>query len=379
MSALFDEVRTTISVDQTPILALHNGVVDQVVVHSIDTYDLAARLKRGEQRFRASSISLRLGGGGINFALSASAIGHPNVAFAGFLDNLAFDLLQKLKERYSLDLECLRLPSEERTNVVFEPCGLTGRSAGKGNFLFGVKSSEYDFAPLLDIIRSRAIPADGWIASCSFNPDISLPLLGRTANYILDSGYSSERSERKYASKLIDDLRKKKHLLKTVILAANEAEVIKIAEEFGGVYRSRFDAAKFIVDTILQESGVSVLMLLHTSRYSSLIYPGQIDVWAVPAYALDSSQILRLTNAGDTMLGAFAAAYGATKDPKSSILFSHAAVACRLRYDELPTREKFDEFVSRHSLREGKIPGATVVVPTSVSKACSALRKAARV
>ena len=368
MQALFDEVRTAISESQTPILALHNGVVDQVVVHSLDPIDLATRLKHGEQRFRARSISARLGGGGINFALSASAIGHRNVVFAGFLDDSALDLLNKLKDRYSLDLECNRLTSEERTNVVFEPRGLSGRSEGKGNFLFGVKSSEYDFSPLLDMIRSMDLPHDGWIASCSFNPDISLPVLGLTANYILDSGYSSERSERKYASKLVDDLRKKKDTLKTVILAANEAEVVKIAKEFGGAYQSRFAAAKFIVDKILEQSGVAVLMLLHTSRYSALISPGQHDVWAVPAYVLESSEILRLTNAGDTMLGAFAASYEATKDPSASILFSHAAVACRLTSDELPTKDKFDEFVFRHRLREDKIRGARTVIPTSLRR-----------
>jgi sugar/nucleoside kinase (ribokinase family) len=343
METLFSGIRDQIETGSNRIFAFHNGVVDVVYQVPLTKREYLQKLALDEQRFDGKK-SVRIGGGGINFALSAASSGSPGIAFVGFLDAEAFALIEEIKRKNGIDFPVVYSETRPRRNTILE--------LKDQNLLYhDPDSSEADPKEMIAKLALLSPRDSDWIASCSLYPHMTFPLLDYSRRIFIDSGYGYPRREKMLMTSLLAALREKR--LSEVIIAANETEVQNISEELGKSKGGALEKAYFAASKMSAGSGNAVKILLHTSNYSSLIEPDS-SPWIVPS--LDISAVRR-TNAGDTFAGAFMAAYDATKSPEHSCFFANAASAKRLATDEFASKENMRDFLRRSRIREIRMSG----------------------
>ena len=102
MEDLFSDIRDQVEKGSNRIFAFHNAVVDAVYAVPLTKREYIEKLLRGEQRFDGKK-STRIGGGGINFALSAASSGYPGMTFVGFMDAEALALVEEIKRKGGID------------------------------------------------------------------------------------------------------------------------------------------------------------------------------------------------------------------------------------------------------------------------------------
>jgi sugar/nucleoside kinase (ribokinase family) len=351
MEDLFSGIRDQVELASRRIFAFHNAVVDVVYQVPLTKKEYIEKLSLGEQRFDGKK-STRIGGGGINFALSAASAGYPGISFVGFMDGEALSLVEEIKRKNGIDFPIIYSETTPRRNTILE--------LKDDNLLYHDPESQKvntssPEAEQKDMIAKLALLAprdDDWIASCSLYPHITFPLIGRSKRLFIDSGYGYPRREKMMVSALLGVLREKK--LSEVVIAANETEVQNIAEELGKAKGDALEKGYFAASRMSNESGNPVRILLHTSMYSAFIESGNPCPWIVPSFDISA---LRRTNAGDTFAGAFIAAYDATGSPEHACFFANASSAKRLATDEFASRENMRDFLRRSRLKEARIHG----------------------
>ncbi len=346
MEGLFSEICRQVGSSSNRIIATHNAVVDQVYRVPLTAAQFNANKDLGEQRFQGEG-TVRLGGGGINFALVSSSLGHRGAGFAGYMDRCARCMAGRMKKDLGLPLGLHPIMSEERRNSVIELID--------GNLVFQGRSAAPDTRLLSDKIGSLGLRDQDWIASCSFYPEVTTQLLPLSRRLFLDSGYGYSRREAKLMSALMKEA--SRGSFRDFIIAANQTEAGNLCSEFGIRPGPLLSAARELSEELSSRAGTHVSVLLHTSEYSTLSSP-LCDPWAVPALEIAPR---RRTNAGDSYAGAFLSAFDATGDPILSAFFANAAAAKRLADDELPSRENTADFLRRSRLREVRDSGASII------------------
>ncbi|MEW6722244.1 MAG: PfkB family carbohydrate kinase [Candidatus Micrarchaeota archaeon] len=364
MEALFSAICGRIALERGRMFAFHNAVIDDVYRVPLSKEQHIARLARNEQRFNGRAC-VRLGGGGINFALCAASLGFRGASFVGFMDAEAFALAEKVKRENGLHLPLFRTETGPRRNAIIE--------LDDANLLYH-QPDEADPALLRAKLAMLAPKPGDWLASCSFYENMTFPLLEAGGKLFIDSGYGYPRRERNMLGSLCARLGAQP--LPELIIAANETELDNIADEFGASGPGPVQKAHAACRIMSGRSGMRIRLLLHTESYSTLADPGSDDLWAVPAF---DAEVQRRTNAGDTFAGAFMAAFAATGDAVQSCFFANAAAGKRISSDELPTPENTTEFLKKAKLREPKAD-VPVLKPGErfIPQASSALRKASR-
>ncbi len=346
MEALFSEIGREVETASDRLVATHNAVVDQVFAIPLSAMAFNAKKDAGEQRFHGDE-SVRLGGGGINFALAASSLGHPGAEFAGFMDRCARCMARRMRQENRLRISIHPVMSGERRNAVIELMD--------GNIVLQGNGRAPDPEPLIAMVGSLGISGNDWIASCSFYPEVSGPLLSLSKRFFLDSGYGYPRRNALMMSSLVREMALRS--FDDFIVAANQTELGNLCSEFGVPSGDLALMARRLSMELSARSGSEVDVLLHTADFSTLMSPSS-EPWAVPALEIAPR---RRTNAGDTFAGAFLCAYDATGDPMLSAFFANAATAKRLADDELPTRENVSEFLRRSKLKEARDGGTLMV------------------
>jgi sugar/nucleoside kinase (ribokinase family) len=348
METLFSGIRDQIETGSNRIFAFHNGVVDVVYHVPLTKHEYIEKLNLDEQRFDGKK-SVRIGGGGINFALSAASSGYPGIAFVGFLDSEAFALIEEIKRKNGIRLPVVHSETRPRRNTILE--------LKDQNLLYhDPDSPEADIRELAAKLSALSPDQHDWIVSCSLYPQITFPLLSHSRRIFIDSGYGYPRREKMMITSLIGVLREKN--FSEVIIAANETEIHNISDELGRSKGGALEKAHFASGKMSNRSGNSVKILLHTASYSMLAEPCTSSSWIVPS--LDISAVRR-TNAGDTFAGAFMAAYDATESPEHSCFFANAAAAKRLSSDEFASRENMRDFLRRSRLKDIRMDGVRTV------------------
>lgn len=340
MEDLFSYVCDEVGNSRNRIFAFHNGVVDVVYEVPLTKDEYKEKLDLGEQRFNGKK-TVRIGGGGINFALTAAAVGAKGITFVGFMDGEAHALVESIKSRSGIDFPMIWTETGPRRNTILELKDL--------NILYHDPETASEASPekLIAKLNLLKASAEDWLASCSFYEKTTFPLLDYGKRLFIDSGYGYPRREKALLTSLCPMLRSRQ--LAEVIIGANETELHNIADEFGSGGGALVHKARFASDRISERSATNVKILLHTASFSSLVEPGMGEPWVMPC--LDTS-VLRRTNAGDTFAGAFMAAYNATGNPCLSCFFANAATAKRLATDDLPCRQSMAEFLKRAGLKK---------------------------
>ncbi len=346
MEGLFSDICREVALSSDRLIATHNAVVDQVYAVPMGAAQFNANKDRGEQRFYGDCAS-RLGGGGINFALVASSLGHPGSAFAGYMDRCARCMARRIKHEARLKLSIHPVVTGERRNVVVELLD--------GNLVFQGRSDLPDPGPLAERILSIGLSERDWIASCSFYPEITAPLLSLSRRFFLDSGYGYGRRDALMMGALLSEAARRS--FDDFIIAANQTEMGNLCSEFGIRPGPLPLQARDLSEELSSKAGTRISILLHTAEFSTLASP-LCEPWAVPAIQIFPR---RRTNAGDSFAGAFLSAYDATGDPMLSAFFANAATAKRLSDDELPTPQNMADFLRRSRLKEAADCGAAVI------------------
>lgn len=327
----FSSILDVMPLDEAKIVAAHRALVDVRLTYGISVADYVARLKSGDQRFKATERRV-LGGGGINFAMVGASLGH-KITFLGLIGTEELALLKS-------ELGDRRIP--ELDPIFTDPAHNYVREFTDANFVDVVSSSLTDeqISSLNGKISKLQMGKNDFLAICSLYLQIVLPNLDISPNLFIDSGYGVERAKDKVFQKILD-LLKTAAKLERLIVACNETELTFLTSEFGIHTDDPVADANALSKKLSDISGKRVEIFLHTSRYSTLAEPDASSLWVAPAAIIDPK---RRTNAGDTLAGSFICALSATRDPKSSALFGNLATAYRLSNDELPNRENLLDF-----------------------------------
>ncbi len=345
---MFSDVSQQVEEGSGRIFALHNAVVDEVYHIPLSLDDFKRMLDAGEQRFKGRKEE-RVGGGGINFALTASSLGFPGIHFVGSMDRYARVLVERIKRDNRLGLPLSVSTSRPRRNTIMEMSG--------PNLLFHDDSAaDADAGELVRRVRQLEPAPSDWVASCSFYPNITFELLPLTRRFFLDSGYGYPRREQKMLTALLDKLKELRFA--EFMIAANDTELENMGQEQGVRCASIMDKGRYLSSKLSDITGSKVTLLLHTTHFSSLFEPSGAVPWLVPT--MDIS-VNRRTNAGDTFAGAFLPAYDATGDAVLAAFFANAAAAKRLTDDELPTRDNTADFLRRVRMRDFEAAGARTI------------------
>jgi sugar/nucleoside kinase (ribokinase family) len=345
MDSLFSGIGQMVREGGERLVAVHNAVVDVAYHIPLTMEEYRSKLGSMEQRFDGPKVE-RIGGGGINFALSAASLGVSGAMFVGFMDRCARCLVERIKKASGLRLPLVYNKTGPRRNTIIE--------LDDGNILFhDSAASVFDVPGLMAKLGGLGLGPDDWLASCSFYEPVTFPLLSMGQRLFLDSGYGYPRREKMMASRLVARMRECR--LRDFVIAANEREMENLASEFGVDSGPLVSRALRVSKRMSDASGNTVDVLLHTASFSTMAGPMDSEPWAMPSFDVS---VRRRTNAGDTFAGAFISAYSATGDPQLSAFFGNAATAKRLADDELPTGENVAAFLRRARLREGEIPGA---------------------
>lgn len=338
MDDLFSGIGQIIEDGGNKIIALHNAVVDVVYQVPLTMSEYKQKLDFGEQRFQGPKHE-RIGGGGMNFALTAASLGCCGIGFAGFMDAHSRGLLEKIRKDNGLTFPISWTQTRHRRNTIME--------LKDTNILFHDSSaSVIDVTDLQDKIRKFQLSNMDWIASCSFYDTITFPMLGLSKRFFLDSGYGYPRRENKMMTKLAKAIESK--YFRDFIIAANETELGNIADEFGKKGGNLIEKGQFVTDKLSDMTGNKINILLHTSFFSTVLSPEDIHPWIIPCIDIE---VKRRTNAGDTHAGAFMAAYDATNDFRLAVFFANASTANRLSTDELPTIQNTEQFLRKVNLK----------------------------
>lgn len=348
MDALFGEISERVGDATNKIIAVHNAVVDVVYQIPLTVAEFKKHMDSGEQRFHGPKHE-RIGGGGINFALTASSLGSKGTIFVGFMDEQIHAFVEMIKRESTIPLPLLVSSAKARRNTIIELVN--------GNVLLhDASASTIDVADLMRRIKSLEPGHSDWIASCSFYESVTFPLLDLSKRFFLDSGYGYPRREKAMMSRLCQHLAGKS--VSDFIVATNEREVENISGEFGKEDGSIVEKGFFAADQLSNRSGTRVSILLHTAAFSTVFEPDNRDFWVIPCLDIE---VKRRTNAGDTFAGAFLPAYDATQAFKLAVAYANAATAKRLADDIFPTSENVAEFLKRAKLRDVHVAGARTV------------------
>ncbi len=361
-SEFFGPVFDSISNDGAKIVAAHRALVDVRISYGISVAEYVCRLGSGDQRFKATEKRV-LGGGGINFAMVGSSLGH-QTTFLGLIGVEELALLKsELKDR---------LPNLDP--IFTDPAHNYVREFTDANFVDVVSSSltSEQISKLNEKFSKLQMGKKDFLAICSLYLQIVLPNLDIAPNLFIDSGYGVERAKDKVFQKIVDVL-KGATKLERLIVACNESELVFLTSEFGIHTDNPVADANALSKKLSDLSGKRVEIFLHTSRYSTLAEPDTSSLWIAPAAIIDPK---RRTNAGDTLAGSFTCALSSTKDPRSSALFGNLATAYRLSTDALPNRENLLDFRVRLRQRAELSVGSNVEI-VSPSDFPRKLRRAA--
>ena len=331
------------------LILTHHAIVDRVWKLPMTVSEYVTKLLSGEPRF-VGECNERIGGGGINSALVAASLGK-KVVFAGFADKAAMALIEKIKKECGLNFPLHAIDCGERKNTIFE--------LSNGNHLLKNIAPDHDSKSIVGRISSLSVSDNDWVVSASFYPHITLPLLDISTNFFLDTGYDATRRAQNLLSLLCDRLNSAPPRNFQFIIGANEREIVNIAEEFG---MSVFDG-QHLAERISERAGTKIQILLHTSEFSTLFDPDVHDSWVVPCFELQA--IKRLTNAGDTLNGAFLSALSSGFEHIPALFFAQAAVAKRLCDDELPTPQNTAEFLKTVRMKRPSLPPEIRIVGMS--------------
>ncbi|MBI2079622.1 hypothetical protein HYT84_02565 [Candidatus Micrarchaeota archaeon] len=350
MDDLFAKISDLVEASVTTVAAVHHAVTDLVIKLDITLAEYTDRLNRGEARFSpAEAVTERIGGGGINAALVAASLGFKGIHFVGFFGERERTLIEQItaSQGVSLDLAYL-LMNSSGVNVVIElkdanivhPISPHHNGATRG-FLSKLSSVEH-----LD---------RGWVACCSFYPEIVFPLIasGLTTSLFLDTGYHDGKRKAELLTAFIGRLRDTS--ISELILAANGAELQNIGSELGlatfsNLFEIGFNASKKLSRSV----GKIVSIIVHTGEFAAFFDPTMEGYSLVPTFEIEPR---RRTNAGDRFTGAFLGALVATGNPELAIFYANAATAKTLRDDVLPTRETTLDFLRTAKLRDVRISG----------------------
>ncbi|HSB46924.1 MAG TPA: hypothetical protein VLD37_02835 [Candidatus Bilamarchaeum sp.] len=346
MYDLFSMVGERVGSSANRIFAVHNAVVDDVFEIAMTRADFNRCMG---QRFGDESETHRerLGGGGINFALTASSLGHPGAYFVGFMDRCAKCLAERIKKASDIRLPLVYSLTPQRRNSVVELLD--------DNLLFHNRSSSsVDTGWLAARLRAFSPSGSDWLASMSFYESVTFQLLGISRRFFLDSGYGVSKMNSGLMGRLLSEISGGD--FSDFIIAANQDEFGNLCREFGLGRQDQMENARALASLMSARAGMRIDLLLHEASFSTLVGPdAQGPQWVVPSLEV---HVKRRTNAGDTFAGAFLAAYDATGDPALSAFYANAAAAKRLVDDELPNPANAAQFLRMARLRAVDIPGA---------------------
>ncbi|MFN7991739.1 MAG: hypothetical protein U0R44_06310 [Candidatus Micrarchaeia archaeon] len=355
MDDLFSDIGAIVRGGSNRIVSVHNAVVDVAYQVPLTLAQYKEKLELGEQRFHGPKQE-RIGGGGINFALTASSLGFPGIVFAGFMDRCARCLVDRIKKAEGIRLPVHSVQTSPRRNTILELEDM--------NILFHDSSSSVaDMKALARMVGGLGLSKSDWIASCSFYENITIPMMDLASRIFLDSGYGYPRREKMMMSRICGPAAERR--LRDLVIAANETEMNNLCDEFGVHGHSLMDRGPMLADILGARIGGMVKVLLHTMSFTAVFEPGQKDRWAVPC--LDIS-LRRRTNAGDTHAGAFMAAYDATGDARLAAFYGNAAAAKRLADDEMPTQANVAAFLRRSRLKNAEPAGARILGPAHLKE-----------
>ncbi|MBI5227455.1 hypothetical protein HY988_02600 [Candidatus Micrarchaeota archaeon] len=299
----------------------------------------------------------RLGGGGINAALTAASLGYPASHFVGFIGVIEEFLIgQMITESGIHRIGIHQLSGPSRFNVAIE--------TGTANKIL-TKPKEYlpRLQEFLDLLKSLNLDPSDWMFTGSFDMDFVLPLSECGHKLFLDTGYSYDKRSRSDLTRFIDGL--KRSPLKELIVAVNNGELALVADELGAK-GDLFSAGYGIVSEIASRIGIPTVLLFHDAHFATVFEPEGTS-WLVPTFEISRPKIH--TNAGDTFSGAFLAAYLAARNifrdsetaAASAVAFANLAAAKRLSDRELPNPVNMKEFLRRNRMREISIAGVRTI------------------
>ena len=189
------EIFEAISKDETSIVALPNAIIDNVINIPLTAEEYAKRVHSGEARIDCDQV-VRIGGGGINFALAASSVGKKRVHFAGFLGPNELELLG------SVNFQIYPIIHKRAGNTVIE--------LSDGNHILS-SSYKYSNSEIRQLVEMTINLKCQWIALCSFSMDLAFALLTESNNFFLDSGYGESRKSKETFARRIDPNQTKKY------------------------------------------------------------------------------------------------------------------------------------------------------------------------
>ncbi|MBI5223538.1 carbohydrate kinase family protein [Candidatus Micrarchaeota archaeon] len=321
------------------LIMMHQGIVDLSCAIGHDPIQLSDAISKRVSKVEATGEEMNLGGGGINAALVAHALGHRRIEFLGFMGKWEYDLLQEYPG--GTNLPTTIIPSKTRINPVLEAREYTVAVVPKNGY------TAEEVEKFREELGDRRTHKSDWLAFCSFSPTVIMPAVNLPGNIYLDSGYRTERAGLKLLTQFLDAQRERGRTDREIVIAANELEFANVAKEMGVKNHNRRNCARKMTD----RAGVKVSLLYHSETEAAFAAP-DAQLVRVPTFLLEKVNFR--TNAGDTFSGGFLPTYERTHDPALSLFMGNLAAAARLTrtHRDMPDQDNVIDFLKRARLRD---------------------------